>query len=156
MTYTINILDKEGEIVASNNTEEGTVVIADANFWWPYLMHSDPGYLYTMQVKLLSIDDELLDVYRQKFGIRTLSWSNTTFYINNVKVYLQGFGRHEDSDIRGKGLDIPLIIKDYNLIKWVGGNAYRTSHYPYADEIMDLADEHGIMIIDECPSVDTE
>ena len=30
---------------------------------------------------------------------------------------------------------------------------YRTSHYPYADEIMDLADENGIVIIDECPAV---
>ncbi len=26
------------------------------------------------------------------------------------------------------------------LIKWVGANSYRTSHYPYADEIMDMAD----------------
>lgn len=58
--------------------------------------------------------------------------------------------------IRGKGLDLALLAKDYNLIKWVGGNVYRTSHYPYADEIMDMADKMGIMIIDECPSVDTE
>ncbi|TMW41911.1 hypothetical protein DOY81_013009, partial [Sarcophaga bullata] len=35
-------------------------------------------------------------------------------------------------------------------------NAYRTSHYPYSEESMQFADENGIMIIDECPSVDTE
>jgi beta-glucuronidase len=33
-----------------------------------------------------------------------------------------------------------LLRRDYNLIKWVGANSYRTSHYPYADEIMDMAD----------------
>ncbi len=32
------------------------------------------------------------------------------------------------------------MSRDYNLIKWVGANSYRTSHYPYADEIMDMAD----------------
>lgn len=58
--------------------------------------------------------------------------------------------------IRGKGLDLPLLTKDFNLIKWIGANAYRTSHYPYSEESMQFADEHGIMIIDECPSVDTE
>jgi len=33
-----------------------------------------------------------------------------------------------------------FVLRDYNLIKWVGANSYRTSHYPYADEIMDMAD----------------
>lgn len=58
--------------------------------------------------------------------------------------------------IRGKGLDLALITKDFNLLKWIGANAYRTSHYPYSEESMQFADENGIMIIDECSSVDTE
>lgn len=58
--------------------------------------------------------------------------------------------------IRGKGLDLALLTRDFNLLKWVGANAYRTSHYPYSEESMQFADEHGIMVIDECPSVDTE
>lgn len=69
---------------------------------------------------------------------------------------MRGFGRHEDSDFRGRGFDLPLIIRDHNLIKWMGANSYRTSHYPYAEEIMDLADEIGIMIINECPAVNME
>ena len=35
----------------------------------------------------------------------------------------------------------------------MGANSFRTSHYPYAEEIMDFADRNGIMIIDECPGV---
>src|SRR5699024_8402950 len=38
---------------------------------------------------------------------------------------------------------------DLNLIKWIGGNSVRTSHYPCSDEIMRLADEQGIVVIDE-------
>ncbi|XP_023213588.1 beta-glucuronidase-like [Centruroides sculpturatus] len=64
-----------------------------------------------------------------------------------------GFGKHEDANIRGKGLDFPLIIKDFNLIKWIGANAFRTSHYPYSEEMMDQADAQGIVVIDECPAV---
>ena len=55
--------------------------------------------------------------------------------------------------IRGKGLDLPLILKNFNIFTWLGGNAFRTSHYPYAEEIMDMADQLGIVVIDECPGV---
>lgn len=107
-------------------------------------------------MELRTPSGDIVDVYRQPVGIRTITWTNTSLLINDRPIYFHGFGRHEDADIRGKGLDLPTIIRDHNLIKWVGGNAYRTSHYPYADEIMDMADQLGIMIIDECPSVDTE
>ena len=50
-------------------------------------------------------------------------------------------------------MDYAIIAKDFNLIKWLGANCFRTSHYPYADEIMDMADQQGIVVIDESPGV---
>lgn len=47
------------------------------------------------------------------------------------------------------------MTRDFHLMKWIGANSYRTTHYPYSEESMQMADEQGIMIIDECPSVDT-
>ncbi|XP_018570901.1 beta-glucuronidase [Anoplophora glabripennis] len=154
----VTAIDKGGKYIASNDAQTltGTIKIENAKLWWPYLMDAEPGYLYTLRVEVFNIGDKLLDRYDQPFGIRELTWDNTTFKINGKPLYLRGFGRHEDSDIRGKGLDLPLIIRDHNLIKWVGANSYRTSHYPYAEEIMDLADSLGIMIIDECPAVNTQ
>ena len=55
--------------------------------------------------------------------------------------------------VRGKGMDYALMVKDINLFKWLGVNAFRTSHYPYAEEFLDLAADHGIAIIDESPAV---
>ncbi|KAB0793397.1 hypothetical protein PPYR_13017 [Photinus pyralis] len=157
VTCIVILLDKFGNKVAgADGFGEGALKVPDANLWWPYMMHSEPAYLYTLQVELRNIQGELLDIYRQPIGIRTISWTNTSLLLNNRPVYFHGFGRHEDADIRGKGLDLPTAIRDHNLIRWVHGNAYRTSHYPYADELMDLADQFGIMIIDECPSVDTD
>ncbi|XP_050303492.1 beta-glucuronidase-like isoform X2 [Anthonomus grandis grandis] len=151
----VNILDKKGQIVGSSQQSSDLVIIENANLWWPYLMHDEPGYLYNLEI-LIKENDVLIDHYKQPFGIRELKYDNTSFTINRKNIYIRGFGRHEDSDIRGKGLDLPLIIRDHNLIKWIGANCYRTSHYPYADEIMDLADQLGIMIIDEVPAVNTE
>lgn len=162
----VDLVDAEGSSVASTSKDGiepsgfiGKIEIPNAKLWWPYMMHPEPGYLYTLQIRISTSTQwsyNVEDVYRQPIGIRTIHWTNSSLLINGKPVYLRGFGRHEDSDIRGKGLDLPLVTKDYNLLKWIGANAYRTSHYPYAEEIMDFADEQGIMIIDECPSVDTD
>ncbi|XP_053671853.1 beta-glucuronidase [Anopheles nili] len=169
LELTVKLFDRNGTLVSTGIQKaqlQGSAIIPEVKLWWPYLMDPEPGYLYTMELTLSKAktndapttggDEALLDVYRTKVGIRTLRWDNTSFLINEKPIYFRGFGRHEDSDIRGKGLDLALLTKDFNLLKWVGANAYRTSHYPYSEESMQFADEHGIMIIDECPSVDTE
>nr|CAD7394812.1 unnamed protein product [Timema cristinae] len=152
----VDLLDREGKFVARDiTTLAGRIEIDSPRLWWPYLMDSEPGYLYTLQVRLASPQLGTKDVYRLPVGIRTVKWNNTSLLINGRTLYLRGFGKHEDSDIRGKGLDYSLVAKDYNLIKWIGANSFRTSHYPYAEEIMDFADRQGIVVINECPSVDT-
>ncbi|ETN65250.1 hypothetical protein AND_002985 [Anopheles darlingi] len=165
LQVTVKLYDRNGTLVSKDLAQgqlQGTASIPEVQLWWPYLMHPEPAYLYTMEITLATIapvgdaNPTVLDIYRMKVGIRTLEWNATSFLINGKPIYFRGFGRHEDSDIRGKGLDVALLTKDFNLLKWVGANAYRTSHYPYSEESMQFADEHGIMIIDECPSVDTD
>ncbi|XP_023163340.2 beta-glucuronidase-like isoform X1 [Drosophila hydei] len=155
----LQIYNREGVQVANVTSDSklvGSLQVENVKPWWPYLMHSSPGYLYELEIQLYAAKEQLLDVYRLNVGIRTLSWTNTSFLINGKPIYFRGFGRHEDADVRGKGLDNALMARDFNLLKWIGANAYRTSHYPYSEESMQFADQHGIMIIDECPSVDTE
>ncbi|XP_063226156.1 beta-glucuronidase-like [Bacillus rossius redtenbacheri] len=149
-SVSVSLYDRDEEIVATSTGAKGRLEVPHARLWWPYLMHSDPAYLYQLQV---NVSERETDVYHLPVGIRTVSWNSTTFFINGKPLYLRGFGRHEDSDIRGKGVDFPLILRDYNLIRWTGANGYRTSHYPYAEEIMDFSDQQGIVIIDECPIV---
>ncbi len=50
-------------------------------------------------------------------------------------------------------MDYPIMMKDINLLKWMGANSFRTSHYPYAEELMELCDQHGIVVVDEAPAV---
>ena len=53
----------------------------------------------------------------------------------------------------GKGIDYALIMKDINIMKWLGVAAFRTSHYPYAEEFLELCDQQGIAVILESPAV---
>ncbi len=106
----------------------------------------DP-FLYDLTI---STDD---DRYALPVGIRTVAVDGGQILLNGRPVQLNGFGRHEDFIASGKGLNLPLLVKDYALMHWTGANAYRTSHYPYSEEEMHLADRAGFLIIDELPAV---
>ncbi len=141
------IFDKKGKEVCKERGERGKLIIKDAEFWSP-----ENPYLYTMKVNIY--DGEILeDSYYLNIGIRTIEIKDDKFLLNGKPIYLKGFGKHEDSDIRGKGYDPVIAIKDFNLLKWINANSFRTSHYPYAEEILDLADKYGILVIDEAPCV---
>ncbi|XP_060769439.1 beta-glucuronidase [Neoarius graeffei] len=148
----VTLMDKDSQCVATAVGTLGVLKVPEVNLWWPYLMHQTPGYLYSMEVQLTAESGDV-DYYTLPVGIRTVTVTSTQFLINNKPFYFHGVNKHEDADIRGKGFDWPLIVKDFNLMKWMGANSFRTSHYPYAEEILQMADRHGIVVIDECPGV---
>uniref|UniRef100_A0A8C3HP28 Beta-glucuronidase n=1 Tax=Chrysemys picta bellii TaxID=8478 RepID=A0A8C3HP28_CHRPI len=154
-SLSLNLREKEGKVVATGEGPIGELKVVEPKLWWPYLMHENPGYLYYLEVKLSAqVGGELSeDVYTLPVGIRTVHVTSSQFLINGKPFYFHGVNKHEDADIRGKGLDWSLIVKDFNLLQWLGANSFRTSHYPYAEEIMDLCDAYGIVVIDECPGV---
>ncbi len=93
------------------------------------------------------------DQYAQTYGIRTVKVEGDKFLLNGKPVFFKGFGKHEDFFVLGKGFNEALWAKDFHLLNWVGANSFRTSHYPYDENIYDYADRHGILIIDETPFV---
>uniref|UniRef100_A0A1A8QN42 Beta-glucuronidase n=1 Tax=Nothobranchius rachovii TaxID=451742 RepID=A0A1A8QN42_9TELE len=155
VTLKVTLIDKDGHCVVSSNDTSGVLKVVDVKLWWPYLMHENPGYLYSLEVHLNAADGTSTyeDVYSLPVGIRTVKVTKNQFLINNKPFYFHGVNKHEDSDIRGKGFDWPLVVKDFNLMKWLGANSFRTSHYPYAEEILQMCDRHGIVVIDESPGV---
>jgi beta-glucuronidase len=45
------------------------------------------------------------------------------------------------------------MVRDFSLLEWTGANSFRTTHYPYAEEVLDYADRQGLLVIDETPAV---
>lgn len=138
----ISILDEENTVVSTDG------VITNVRLWEPL-----NAYLYKAKVELLSNDGKVIDVYTEEFGIRTVEVRDNKFLINGKSFYFKGFGRHEDSYIHGRGLDEVLNVSDINRMKWLGANSFRTSHYPYSEEMMRLADREGFVVIDETTAV---
>jgi len=85
--------------------------------------------------------------------VRTVEARGTQFLINGEPFYFRGFGKHEDATVRGRGHDDVLMVHDFELMKWMGANSFRTAHYPYAEEVLDYADRHGVVVIDEAAAV---
>jgi beta-glucuronidase len=109
-------------------------------------------YLYDLTVELLD-GKNTIDTYNLAVGVRTIAVDGNQLTLNGEPIYLRGFGRHEDFPISGRGLNTPVIIKDFSLMTWIGANSFRTSHYPYSEQMMDLADRLGFLVIDETPAV---
>ncbi|DAA15395.1 beta-glucuronidase [Bos indicus x Bos taurus] len=151
----VSLLDEEGKVMAKGAGAEGQLQVPSAHLWWPYLMHEHPAYLYSLEVKLTAQTavGPVSDFYTLPVGIRTVAVTKSQFLINGKPFYFRGVNKHEDADIRGKGFDWPLLVKDFNLLRWLGANAFRTSHYPYSEEVLQLCDRYGIVVIDESPGV---
>jgi beta-glucuronidase len=143
----LRVIDESGAEVASADGASGTVRIDDVRLWQP-----GSAYLYDAVVELVA-GDGLVDSYTLPIGVRTVEVRGTEFLINGEPFYFTGFGKHEDTPVRGKGHDDAYLVHDFQLLEWTGANSFRTSHYPYAEEVLDFADRHGIVVVDETAAV---
>ncbi|RIP37260.1 beta-glucuronidase [Staphylococcus gallinarum] len=143
----IRLLDEAYNVVAESNGQDGTITIENPHLWQPL-----NAYLYQFEVSLYE-DNKLIDTYTERLGIRSVEVKDGKFLINNRPFYFKGFGKHEDTYYHGRGINEVGNVLDLNLVKWIGANSFRTSHYPYSEEMMRLADEQGIVVIDETTGV---
>ncbi|MFN7948109.1 MAG: beta-glucuronidase [Blastocatellia bacterium] len=144
---TAQLNGSETELNFRGGVAEVSLRVPSARFWSP----QDP-HLYPLA---LTLNDgaRVTDAYSLDIGIRTVEVRDAQILLNGQPIKLTGFGKHEDFPINGRGLNLPLVVRDYELLKWVGANSYRTSHYPYSEEAMTLADKLGVLVIDEIPAV---
>jgi beta-glucuronidase len=154
--YEVRIVlrDPEGGEVARATGPVGRLVVPDVHPWAP-----GDGHLYDLTAEIVDTEndsgrgDEVVDSYTLAVGIRTVEVRGTEFLVNGKPFHFTGFGKHEDAPFRGKGHDDVLLVHDFELLDWIGANSFRTSHYPYAEEVLDLADRRGILVIDETAAV---
>jgi beta-glucuronidase len=129
------------------NAATATVSMPDVRLWSP----EDP-FLYKVEVAI-GDTKTTLDQYSLETGVRTITTTDKQLLLNGKPIFLKGFGKHEDFPIYGRGTANPVIVKDFSLMKWAGANSFRTSHYPYDEEFMRMADREGFLVIDEVPAV---
>jgi beta-glucuronidase len=139
--------DADGVEVATNDGPTGKLRIPNVHKWAP-----GDGYLYGLEVQLVR-GDTVVDSYVQSVGVRTVTVDGIRFLINGEPFSFKGFGKHEDLPVIGKGHNDAYLLHDFELLKWIGANSFRTSHYPYSEDVIDYADRQGIVLIDETAAV---
>lgn len=139
--------DADRAEVAVGHGSTGALSVADVHRWGP-----GDGYLYDLEVQLLDGSD-VVDSYHQSVGIRSVEVRGTQFLVNGDPFYFTGFGKHEDISVIGKGHNDAHLVHDFELLHWIGANSFRTSHYPYCEDVLDYADKRGILVIDETAAV---
>jgi beta-glucuronidase len=140
--------DPDGREVGTATGAAGVVTVPDVHPWAP-----GDGYLYDLELRLVDPEAGLVDSYHQGVGVRTVEVRGTEFLINDEPFRFTGFGMHEDHPTLGKGHNDAFLVQDFGLLEWIGANSFRTSHYPYSEDVLDLADRRGIVVIDETAAV---
>jgi beta-glucuronidase len=136
------------DVSSTTTGAEATLEVPHPALWAP----GSPD-LYQLTVELERSSGETFDRFTLPIGIRSVRVQGGALLLNGAPVYLTGFGRHEDFPITGRGYLPAAYVKDDALLEWIGANSFRTSHYPYAEQQLDLADRLGFLVIDETPAV---
>ncbi|MDT0341483.1 glycoside hydrolase family 2 TIM barrel-domain containing protein [Streptomyces litchfieldiae] len=85
-----------------------------------------------------------------RIGFRTVRIEDGLLKVNGRRILFRGVNRHEFHPETGRTVDLETMREDVLLMKRHNINAVRTSHYPPHPAFLDLCDEYGLWVIDEC------
>jgi beta-glucuronidase len=121
--------------------------VQDINFilkdFRPVLWDTDNPRLYNLRVT--SATDELYE----RTGFRKIEVKNDKILLNGREIFIKGVNRHNDHPELGYAINAPLILRDMEIIKDLGANAIRGSHYPNDPIVLDYCDQMGLLFWEE-------
>lgn len=143
---------QKAKLKAGETREFGYVsdVIANPDLWSP-----ETPSLYKVKTQLLNPKtNEVIDEKTNKVGFRWFAFDgNKGFSLNGKPYKLRGVNRHQDQAPVGVALDDEAHRRDIRLIKELGCNFIRISHYPQDDAIVEMCDELGLLAWEEIPII---
>lgn len=153
------ILDADGSVVASveasGEIDEYSKAILSSycNISNPQLWSPDEPTLYTCKTTVFVAKDGIereCDSDSVRFGFRQVEIDpKRGLFINGKHTVIKGVCGHADCGLTGKAVPDNIHREKVRMMKEMGANAYRTSHYPQAEALMDAFDELGMLVMDE-------
>lgn len=133
----VEILDGDS-VVAAGKGAVCEITVPNAKLW-----SDETPYLYTARITCSA------DVVEEKFGIRTITWSNNGLFINGRETLLRGGCIHHDNGILGAATYDESEWRRVRIMKEAGFNAIRSSHNPTSRAILEACDYYGMYVMDE-------
>lgn len=146
------VIDPDGKKISSccNKLNETQFIIKNPRLWSP----SAPQ-LYTLLIQVVNTKGQVLDEETTRFGLRYYHFDpNEGFFLNGKHLKLIGTNRHQDEMGYGNALQPWQHERDIQMIKDMGANFLRVSHYPQDKRVMEMCDSLGILCSVEIPVVD--
>ncbi len=114
-----------------------------ARSWSP----EDPA-LYEAEA-VLSAGGKPVDDWIDRIGFREVRVEGRQILLNGAPLRLRGFNRHEESGSFGLAVPVEAMMRDIQLMREMGANCVRTSHYPNDPRFLDFCDEMGMLVWEE-------
>lgn len=147
-TFKKKVTLKAGE---TRRMELQSKLISNPELWTP-----ETPILYKVVTSLVDTKTrKAIDEKSHKIGFRWFSFDGEKGFCLNGKPYkLRGFNRHQDQAPVGVALPDEAHRRDIRLLKEMGSNYIRISHYPQDDALLDACDELGLLAWEEIPIID--
>lgn len=154
-SVTSSVMDRDGNCVAVASCDglipkrgksllRYTALVEDPKLW-----DTESPNLYTVRT-VLSRGGEERDEDITRIGFRTVEISpEEGLRINGKKTVIKGVCAHQDFGLTGLAVPDNVIRYKMKLIRQMGANGFRTSHYQHPAAAMDAMDEMGFLVMDE-------
>lgn len=139
--------------VAAAPAANGSAAVTQSlNVTSPKLWNSwdkgDPN-LYVL-VTTVKQGGTVLDTYETEFGFRSIEFTSTVgFKLNGQNLKLKGVCQHHDQGALGSEAWYRALERQVDILMDMGCNSIRVTHNPAADELIEICNRKGILIIDE-------
>lgn len=121
--------------------------VPNAKLWSP-----ESPYLYKLEAYLFQAGEKI-DAISFKVGFRTSRFDPEKGYIlNNKPIKLRGLNRHQCYPGLGNAVPVRLQIEDAAIMKDLGANFVRCSHYPQHESFLNACDSLGLLVYEEVAS----
>lgn len=143
-------------VVLSANSGVNEITLA-GKINGPELWSPDSPKMYTVVSEINDLETgSIIDQVVNPLGFRWFSMDpQKGFFLNGKHLKLTGVSKHQDFEGHGSAVSNDLLIKDLEMIKAMGVNCYRSSHYPHDPEVLNACDRLGILVIEEIPLVNS-
>lgn len=143
------VLDKDGAVAAQTVTseKETSFCVPNVHRW----NGKQDAYLYTLKAELLD-GEAAVDTVCLTVGYRDIQMTaDKGFFLNGEHIVICGVAKHQDRAAAGPAASNEQLEEDMALIKEIGANAVRLSHYQHPQYFYDLCDKEGMLVWAEIP-----
>lgn len=140
-------LQKDGaEYTAEGNGGNVTLLVPDCALW-----SAEKPELYELRLQLLNGDHQAEDEISMKVGFRSMELSaEKGLSVNGRTVKLKGVCLHQEAGCFGTAVNREVWKSRLQHLKEIGCNALRFAHHIFMPEILELCDEMGFYVYEEC------